>query len=420
VEVATDKVDTEIPSPYAGIVLKLLAAEDDTVPVGSDLAVIGDSTTSTPAVAPPPIQTAPTSPALTSPPTTLSPPPAASGDSGIAHTPPPISPASASAPPANRTQSHFTTSLDAGGYVTPLVRKLATEHGVDLARVTGTGVGGRIRKQDVLAAAESQRQPLDTPTTASALTGSPTGGNSSAITKRGTTERMSRLRRLIATRLVESLHTSAQLTTVVEVDVTKIARLRDRAKKDFAAREGVKLSFLPFFAQAAVEALKVHPTINASIHGDEITYHAEENLGIAVDTDKGLIVPVIRNTGELNIAGIARKVADLAARTRSGSIGPDDLGGGTFTLTNTGSRGALFDTPIVDQPQVAIMGTGTVVKRPVVIVDADGGETIAIRSMVYLALSYDHRIVDGADAARFLTTVKVRLEEGAFEADLGL
>jgi 2-oxoglutarate dehydrogenase E2 component (dihydrolipoamide succinyltransferase) len=231
---------------------------------------------------------------------------------------------------------------------------------------------------------------------------------------------MSRLRRVIAQRMVESLQVSAQLTTVVEVDVTKIARLRDRAKNDFQSREGVKLSFLPFFALAVVEALKIHPMVNASIDGDEVTYHGQENLGIAVDTERGLLVPVIKDAGDLNIAGLARKIADLAERTRTNKIGPDELGGGTFTLTNTGSRGALFDTPIINQPNVGILGTGSVVRRPVVVADPEGGETIAIRSMVYLALSYDHRIVDGADAARFLTTVKERLEEGAFDSDLGL
>ncbi len=240
------------------------------------------------------------------------------------------------------------------------------------------------------------------------------------MSKRGTTEKMTRLRRMIAQRMVESLQVSAQLTTVVEVDVTKISRLRARAKGDFEKREGVKLSFLPFFALAAVEALKAHPSVNASIDGDEVTYHGVEHLGMAVDTDKGLIVPVIKNAGDLSIAGLAKGIADLAQRTRTNKIGPDELSGGTFTITNTGSRGALFDTPIINQPQVAILGTGAVVKRPVVVTDRDGGETIAIRSMVYLALSYDHRIVDGADAARFLTTMKNRLEEGAFEASLGL
>jgi 2-oxoglutarate dehydrogenase E2 component (dihydrolipoamide succinyltransferase) len=324
---------------------------------------------------------------------------------------------------------------DTSAYVTPLVRKLAAEHSVDLAAVTGTGVGGRIRKQDVLDAAEAAKQaaakaaeqkaaapapPASAPTGGPASTGASGSLPASVSAKRGTTEKMSRLRKVIAARMVESLQTSAQLTTVVEVDVTKIARLRDRAKREFEAREGVKLSFLPFFALAAVEALKANPTVNASIEGDQIVYHAQENLGIAVDTERGLLVPVIRDAGDLNIAGLARKVADLAERTRVSKITPDELGGGTFTLTNTGSRGALFDTPIINQPQVAILGTGAVVKRTAVVKDADGGETIAIRSMVYLALSYDHRIVDGADAARFLVAMKARLEEGAFDADLGL
>ena len=231
---------------------------------------------------------------------------------------------------------------------------------------------------------------------------------------------MSRLRKVIAARMLESLQISAQLTTVVEVDITKIARLRDKAKSAFEAREGVKLSFLPFFAVAVCEALKVHPVLNASVEGDQITYHAAEHLGIAVDTDRGLLVPVVRDAGDLNMGGIARKISDVALRTRENKISPDELGGGTFTITNTGSRGALFDTPIINQPQVGILGVGSVVKRPMVVKGEDGGETIAIRSMVYLALSYDHRIVDGADAARFLSTLKERLEEGRFESDLGI
>jgi 2-oxoglutarate dehydrogenase E2 component (dihydrolipoamide succinyltransferase) len=315
--------------------------------------------------------------------------------------------------------------------VTPLVRRLATEHDVDLSTITGTGVGGRIRKQDVLDAAKAQQaaqkaaeqagQQQAAPQQAQQSTPAASARQAPSVSAlRGTTVKMSRLRKVIAARMVESLQVSAQLTTVVEVDVTRIARLRDRAKRDFQAREGVKLSFLPFFAVAAVEALKQYPVVNASIEGDQVVYHDEENLGVAVDTEKGLIVPVIRGAGDLNIAGIARKIADVADRTRNNKITPDDLGGGTFTLTNTGSRGALFDTPIINQPQVAILGTGAVVKRPVVVAGADGEETIAIRSMVYLALTYDHRIVDGADAARFLVAVKDRLEEGAFEADLGL
>ena len=348
-----------------------------------------------------------------------------------------------------------------GPYVTPLVRKLAAEHGVDLAAVTGTGVGGRIRKQDVLEAARAVREsapPAAAPTAAAPAAAAPAAANGSAApapvaagpaaaapaapaaataappapaaaarpvvpsTLRGTTERMSRARQVIARRMVESLQTSAQLTTVVEADVTAIARLRDRAKADFEAREGVKLSFLPFFALATLEALKAHPRLNASIDAEagQVIYHDDEHLGIAVDTERGLMVPVIQNAGDLNIGGLARKIADLATRTRAGQVSPDDLAGGTFTLTNTGSRGALFDTPIINQPQVAILGTGSVVKRAVVVEDPALGEVITVRSMVYLALTYDHRLVDGADAVRFLTTVKERLEEGAFEAELGL
>ena len=345
------------------------------------------------------------------------------------------------------------TPLPGGGdapYVTPLVRKLAAEHAVDLESVTGTGVGGRIRKQDVIEAARAQRaaQPAPQPEapaqeaqaaqpeapqevsaaqpsaapSAPAAPQAPSAPRPAVVPSalRGTTQRMSRPRQVIAQRMVESLHVSAQLTTVVEADVTAIARLRDAAKQDFEAREGVKLSFLPFFALAAVEALKVHPKLNAVIDGDQVTYHDAEHLGIAVDTERGLMVPVIHSAGDLNIGGLARKISDLASRTRSGQVAPDELAGGTFTLTNTGSRGALFDTPIINQPQVAILGTGTVVKRPVVVTDPALGEVIAVRSMVYLALTYDHRLVDGADAARFLTTVKSRLEEGAFEAELGL
>jgi 2-oxoglutarate dehydrogenase E2 component (dihydrolipoamide succinyltransferase) len=302
------------------------------------------------------------------------------------------------------------------------VRKLAAEHNVDLSTLRGTGVGGRIRKQDVLAAAEAAKAPQEAPTAAAPAPAGAAPSTAAPSPLRGTTEKMSRLRKLIAARMVESLQVSAQLTTVVEVDLTKIARLRERAKRDFEAREGVKLSFLPFLAKATVEALKVHPSLNASIDTEkgEITYYDAEHLGVAVDTERGLLVPVVKDAGDLNIAGLARKIADIAERTRSNKIGPDELAGGTFTLTNTGSRGALFDTPIINQPQVGILGTGAVVKRPVVVDDPELGETIAVRSMCYLALSYDHRLVDGADAARFLTTVKQRLEEGAFESDLGL
>ena len=552
-EVSTDKVDTEIPSPVAGILRGITVAEDETVAVGAELAVIdengaaapagGDEAAETQAQAEPAAPAAPAespedgyspgaqepdpqpaaepgypypaaagnqggedqqtavyqrpaayeavgygSPGAADPESVEEPPaappadqgqpgsapqePAAAGGASVsdiwqrsqpAATPPapPAAPAPAPAPAAAAPQAPAPQppappappqpgangparpasplGTADGPYVTPLVRKLAAEHGVDLATVAGTGVGGRIRKQDVIDAARVRREAIAAAQQSAAdgqaaaaqapagqaPAGAAQGSSRPAIEPshlRGTTERMSRARQLIARRMVESLQTSAQLTTVVEVDVTAIARLRERAKADFEAREGVKLTFLPFFALAAVEALKVHPRLNASIEpdGNQVTYHDAEHLGIAVDTERGLMVPVIRNAGDLNVGGLARKIADLASRTRGGQVSPDDLAGGTFTLTNTGSRGALFDTPIINQPQVGILGTGTVVRRPVVVQDPALGEVIAVRSMVYLALSYDHRLVDGADAARFLGTVKARLEEGAFEAELGL
>ncbi|KRB44989.1 2-oxoglutarate dehydrogenase, E2 component, dihydrolipoamide succinyltransferase [Terrabacter sp. Root181] len=430
-EVSTDKVDTEIPSPVAGTLTKILVQEDDTVPVGADLAVIGGGAPAAgaapepekapepapepePEKAPEPAAEAPKAPAQEQQEEEA---PAAAGTPADAERPPAQQSPEAAAPAPTPSRD------DAAAYVTPLVRKLANQHGVDLGSITGTGVGGRIRKQDVLDAAEAAKAPVAPapaaqPAAPAAAPAAPAASTAPATVspKRGTREKMTRLRKVIATRMVESLQVSAQLTTVVEVDLTKVARLRARVKSDFEAREGTKLSFLPFLALAATEALKAHPMVNASIEGDEVVYHGSENLSIAVDTEKGLIVPVVRNAGDLNIAGLARAIADVAARTRNNKITPDDLAGGTFTITNTGSRGALFDTPIINQPQVAILGTGAIVKRPVVVTDVDGGETIAIRSMMYLALSYDHRIVDGADAARFLGTMKARLEEGQFEA----
>jgi pyruvate dehydrogenase E2 component (dihydrolipoamide acetyltransferase) len=536
-EVSTDKVDTEIPSPASGILRGISVDEDETVAVGAQLATIDDGASgdaapaaddsasaepaepaqpaqsqaapaqaapseAAPAQAPqsqapqsqapqsqapqpetassdgwssrspqpnyaPPAPSAPAAtpgfPASSAPSTpAYAPPPAYGQPTAAASAPAASAPAQGRPSPAESAPSSPSSPEDAppaeypspaplpGGdapYVTPLVRKLAAEHAVDLESVTGTGVGGRIRKQDIIEAARAQRaaqsapqpeppaqeaqpeapqevsaaQPSAAPS-APAAPQAPSAPRPAVVPSalRGTTQRMSRPRQVIAQRMVESLHVSAQLTTVVEADVTAIARLRDAAKQDFEAREGVKLSFLPFFALAAVEALKVHPKLNAVIDGDQVTYHDAEHLGIAVDTERGLMVPVIHSAGDLNIGGLARKISDLASRTRSAQVAPDELAGGTFTLTNTGSRGALFDTPIINQPQVAILGTGTVVKRPVVVTDPALGEVIAVRSMVYLALTYDHRLVDGADAARFLTTVKSRLEEGAFEAELGL
>ena len=394
-EVSTDKVDTEIPSPVAGVLLAIDVAVDSTVPVGARLALIGASA-GAPVVAAPVVAA----------PVVAAPVVAA-----------PVVAAPVVAAPVAVSSAPISQPTDA--YVTPLVRKLANDLGVNLAQAKGTGIGGRIRREDV----EALSKPASAAPVAPVATTASTASKPAAVAVsplRGTTVTMSRLRKVIAARMVESLQVSAQLTTVIEVDVTKIARLRDKAKSTFEAREGVKLSFLPFFAVAVCEALKQHPVLNSSVEGDQITYHGAEHLGIAVDTERGLLVPVIANAGDLNMGGVARKIADLAARTRDNKVTPDELGGGTFTLTNTGSRGALFDTPIINQPQVAILGLGAVVKRPMVVRGEDGGETIAIRSMVYLGLSYDHRVVDGADAARFLVTLKERLEGGAFESDLGL
>jgi len=428
-EVSTDKVDTEIPAPIAGVLLEILAPADAVVLVGAELAVIGaaDGAAAAPtpaapaapapvappapvAAAPTPVAAAPVAPPAPKPAPTPTPAPVAAAAVAPAAPVAPVAPvaAAASAEP----------SVNADAYVTPLVRKMAEELGVDLTKVTGTGVGGRIRKSDVQAAAAPtpaavSAAPASAASTAPAVVESPL---------RGRTENVSRLRKVIAQRMVESLQVSAQLTTVVEVDITRIARLRDMVKRDFEAREGAKLTFLPFFVKAAVEGLKSHPIINASMDIDAgtITYHDAEHIGIAVDTDRGLLVPVMRNVGDLSIAGISRRIADLADRTRRSQVGPDELSGSTFTITNTGSRGALFDTPIINQPNAAILGLGAVVKRPAVVSDETGAESIAIRSMCYLSLSYDHRFVDGADAARYLSALKARLEAGSFEADLGL
>ncbi len=397
-EVSTDKVDTEIPSPAAGVVSEIRVSEDETVEVGAVLAVIGGGAPAAAAPAPTP----PPAPAAQQPPAPQAPAPAP--PTATAPAPTPAVPAPAAS--------------DGDVYVTPIVRKLAKDRNVDLSTVTGTGVGGRIRKQDVLAAATAKAAPAPAPAAATAAPAPAAPAPAAPAPRlRGTTEPMSRLRKVIATRMVESLAVSAQLTTVVEVDVTRIALLRSRVKDEFLAREGVKLSFMPFFAKAACEALKQFPQVNASMDmaAGTVTYHEAENLGIAVDTDRGLLVPVIHAAGDLNIAGLARQIADLAARTRTNKVSPDELSGGTFTLTNTGSRGALFDTPIINQPQVAILGTGAVVKRPIVITDDTGQDALAIRSMMYLALTYDHRLVDGADAARFLSLMKQRLESGEFD-----
>lgn len=398
VEVSTDKVDTEIPSPVAGVLVSISADEDATVPVGRELARIGVAAdigaAPAPKPAPKPV-----------------PEPAPTPKAEPAPSPPAAQPAGAA---------------EGAPYVTPLVRKLASENNIDLAGVTGTGVGGRIRKQDVLAAAEQKkRAKAPAPAAQAAAAPAPKAPPAPAPALahlRGTTQKASRIRQITANKTRESLQATAQLTQTHEVDMTKIVGLRARAKAAFAEREGVNLTFLPFFAKAVIDALKIHPNINASYNEDtkEITYYDAEHLGFAVDTEQGLLSPVIHDAGDLSLAGLARAIADIAARARSGNLKPDELSGGTFTITNIGSQGALFDTPILVPPQAAMLGTGAIVKRPRVVVDASGNESIGVRSVCYLPLTYDHRLIDGADAGRFLTTIKHRLEEGAFEADLGL
>ena len=417
-EVSTDKVDSEVPSPVAGFLAEIRVPEDETVEVGTVVAVISASAPSAKSAQPAQAQVAPAAPAAPSAPVAPAAPSAPAAPRGAGVDPFPnattLAQAASSAPVAATPAAATGTA-----YVTPIVRKLARELGVDLASVSGTGVGGRVRREDVEAAAR-----------AAAAVSAPAVGTTQTATEptsvrepsplRGTTEKMSRLRQTIARRMVESLQTAAQLTTVVEVDVTKVAALRARSKDAFASAHGTKLTFLPFFVKAATEALAYHPKINATINDKEVTYFDYEHVGIAVDTPRGLLVPVMKNAGDKDIAGIAASINDLAARTRDSKIGPDELSGSTFTVTNTGSGGALFDTPVLNMPETAIMGVGTIVKRPVVMRGADGSDVIAIRSMVYLSLSYDHRLVDGADASRFLVDVKKRLEEGAFESDLGL
>ncbi len=434
-EVSTDKVDTELPAPSSGMLLEIRVLEDETAEVGQTLGIIG---TPAPAGAPAP---APTPAPETEPVVAAAPEPVAAPEPAPA--PSTEVPASPEAPSAGAHAGAAPSDL----YVTPLVRKLAAQSGVDLSTVRGTGVGGRITKQDIFdathrpagavptapaapiaaavaAPAAAAPAPAAAPAAPAAAPAAvaPAAAAAPATSAAGSrTEKMTRLRKVIAERMVESLHVSAQLTTVVEADVTRIAALRAKHKNSFQAREGVKLSFMPFFAKAIIEALKAFPVVNASIDqtAGTVTFHDAIHLGIAVDTERGLLVPVVRDADDLNLGGLGRKIADVAERTRTNKVSPDELSGGTFTITNTGSRGALFDTPIVNQPQVAILGLGAIVRRPVVVVDETGADSIAIRSMVYLALTYDHRLVDGADAARFLTTLKARLESGDFEAELG-
>ena len=414
VEVSTDKVDTEIPAPTGGVLLEIRVSEDETAAVGAVIAVIGEAGAA-PAAAP----------AAAAPAPTPAPAPAAPA------APAPAAPAPAAAAPAAPAAAAPAAETEDVGYVTPLVRKLAAQHGLQLSAISGTGVGGRIRKQDVLAAAEAAKKAAEAPAPAPAAAATPAPAAAAAPSapaappegsKRGTTEKISRMRSVIAKRMVESLQIAAQLTGTVEVDLTNISRLRARAKEDFRKREGASLSYLPFICKAVCESLKHYDKVNATMDIDAgtITYHDAEHLSIAVDTDRGLLVPVIRDAGDLSLGGLAKKIGDLAKRARNNQLGPDEMSGGTFTITNYGSAGTLFDTPIINQPQAAILGTGALVKRPMVVRDPKLGEVIAVRDMMYLSLSYDHRLVDGADAARFLSSVKARLEAGDFAGELGL
>ncbi|MFF7264309.1 2-oxoglutarate dehydrogenase, E2 component, dihydrolipoamide succinyltransferase [Streptomyces sp. NPDC008159] len=435
-EVSTDKVDTEIPAPTSGVLLEIVVGEDETAEVGAKLAVIGapgaaPAAAPAPAApapapaaeapapaAPAPAPAAPAAPAPAPAPAAPAPASAAAAPAAPAPAPAPVTPAPAAAAPA------AAKATDEGAYVTPLVRKLAAENGVDLASVKGTGVGGRIRKQDVIAAAEAAKAAAAAPAPAAAAPAAAASKKAPVLEAsplRGQTIKMPRIRKVIGDNMVKALHEQAQLSSVVEVDVTRLMKLRAKAKDSFAAREGVKLSPMPFFVKAAAQALKAHPAINARINEAEgtITYFDTENVGIAVDSEKGLMTPVIKHAGDLNIAGIAKATADLAGKVRANKITPDELSGATFTISNTGSRGALFDTIIVPPNQVAILGIGATVKRPAVI-ETEEGTVIGVRDMTYLTLSYDHRLVDGADAARYLTAVKAILEAGEFEVELGL
>ncbi|CAM2886620.1 2-oxoglutarate dehydrogenase, E2 component, dihydrolipoamide succinyltransferase [Saccharomonospora xinjiangensis] len=434
-EISTDKVDTEVPSPVAGTVLEINVGEDETVEVGAQLALVGAAEAAGAAEA----QQAPATPEpqpQPQPEPQAQPQPQAQPEPAQQEPSAPAPQAQQPQAPAQAPQEAKQTApaeRDGAGtpYVTPLVRKLAAEHDIDLSTLKGSGVGGRIRKQDVLAAAEAKQKQAEAPAPQAAQAPAARAARPAApapvseaekAALRGTVQKANRIRQITAVKTRESLQVSAQLTQVHEVDVTKVAQLRQRAKAAFREREGVNLTFLPFFAKATVEALKQHPNVNASYNEEtkEITYHGAVHLGLAVDTERGLLSVVIHDAGELSLAGLAHRIADLAARARSNKVTPDELTGGTFTITNLGSNGALFDTPIIVQPQSGILGVGAVVRRPMVASDADGNDTIAIRSMAYLPLTYDHRLIDGADAGRFLTTIKQRLEEGNFEDELGL
>lgn len=431
-EVSTDKVDTEIPSPAAGVLASIKVAEDETVEVGAELAVIDDGT-GAPAAAPAPA--AEQAAEQVAPPAPEPAPQATPSTEQAAPAPAPTAEAAAGAGSAEGTD-----------VVLPALGESVTEGTVTRWLKE---VGEEVSEDEPLLEVSTDKVDTEIPAPASgvlleivvgedetaevgaklAVIGAP-GAAPAAAKKapalevsplRGQTVKMPRIRKVIGDNMVKALHEQAQLSSVVEVDITRLMKLRAQAKDSFAAREGVKLSPMPFFVKAAAQALKAHPAVNARINVDEgtITYFDTENIGIAVDSEKGLMTPVIKHAGDLNIAGIAKATADLAGKVRANKITPDELSGATFTISNTGSRGALFDTIIVPPNQVAILGIGATVKRPAVI-ETEEGTVIGVRDMTYLTLSYDHRLVDGADAARYLTAVKAILEAGEFEVELGL
>jgi pyruvate dehydrogenase E2 component (dihydrolipoamide acetyltransferase) len=393
-EISTDKVDAEIPAPASGVLEEIKVAEGTTVGVNTvvgTIAVDGESAAAKPAAKPAAESSASAPPSVraTSVPRVPEQPPVAENK-----------PAAAQEEEAEETRS------------SPLVRKIAREHGISLAQVTGSGLGGRITKQDIMQFIESQEsaQPASPPAPAQPAVTAPVPRPAAPAPYPGDLVPMSNMRKLIAKHMIESRRTSAHVHCMYEVDFTRIVNLRNRHKAGFEQRHGARLTFMPFFVRAAVMALQQWPIINATIEGENIRYHRYINVGIAVALDWGLIVPVLKNAGDLNFLGLQRGITDLGERARNKKLKPEDVEGSTFTVTNPGQFGAVFGLPIINQPNSAIMGVGGITKMPLVVTDKDGNDSIAIRSVVHLTLGYDHRLIDGAVADQFMAQVKKNLE----------
>jgi pyruvate dehydrogenase E2 component (dihydrolipoamide acetyltransferase) len=385
-EISTDKVDAEIPAPASGVLQEIKVSEGNTVQVNTVVGVIGDGSGVSAAA---PAKTAAPAP------------------------PPPAVPAAAKkdapAPPPAPTASEPEVEEGSDVRSSPLVRKLAREHNVDLARVSGTGTGGRVTKQDVLDFVEHGKS-------APAAASAPRQASAPAPAAiPGDLVPMSQMRKIIAQRMMESRRTSAHVHAMFEVDITRIVNLRNKLKNGFEQRHGARLTFMPFFVRAAIIALQQYPIVNSSLEGESVRYHKHVNAGIAVALDWGLIVPVLKSADDLNFLGLQRGITDLGERARSKKLMPADVEGATFTITNPGQFGAVFGLPIINQPNVAIMGVGGITKQPMVITDKDGADSIAIRSVVHLTLGYDHRIIDGAVADQFMALVKKTLENWSEE-----